>query len=62
MLKKSWSFNSSGEIFSYYFEDHPNLSGMISFLEENELIFDVTENNVKKYRFDSEFVEYLSRK
>jgi hypothetical protein len=60
VLKKGWSYNSGGEDFTaYFYEEHPQLDGMLQILQNLGLIGDVTRTNVKRFRFMEELVDYL---
>ena len=61
-MKKSWSYNSdpNNPIFFYYFDDHENLTGKLTVLENHGLVTEITYNNVKRYTMSEEFVAYLT--
>jgi hypothetical protein len=59
---KSVTYNSGGEIFlSYHYETHAHLDDKITILCNHGLIEDITYNNVKRYTFTEEFVDYLTQ-
>ena len=59
-VKKSWSYWASGNEFTYYYEDHPDLDSKLRILENHNLIRDVTrETNAKHYVFTEAFVRYF---
>ena len=49
------------QVFAYYFESHENLEEKVAFLVERNLITDVTDSNVSKYRFTDSFIESIKR-
>jgi len=61
LMEKGWHFNFGGERTVYYYEDHDNLKNKIKYLENNGLIYDVTEGNVKKYRMTEIFIKKLKK-
>lgn len=63
LLGKQWSYNAdpNNPIFHYYFEDHPNLKGKLSTLENYGLIKDARFNKVDRFRFTEDFVNYLRK-
>jgi hypothetical protein len=63
LLGKGWVFNSdpNNPVFHYYFDDHPNLKSKLSILQHYGLIKDTTFNNVDRFRFTEEFVNYLTK-
>jgi hypothetical protein len=53
-------YNGSGKmIFSYFFEDHEHLQGKISMCENYGAIVNISFNDVDRYEFTEDFVEYL---
>ncbi len=61
LLKRSWTFKASGPYLCYYYDDHANLDDKIALLEDEGLVTDVTEKNVKKYRLSADLVTYLTQ-
>jgi hypothetical protein len=63
LLEKRWSFNTNpnNPVFRYYFEEHPNLKGKMSILQDYGLIKDAKFNDVDRFRFTENFVNYLIR-
>lgn len=58
---KKWSYNGDPQnpIFFYYFEDHENLKPMVKVMQNHDAVIDVTFNNVDRFEFTEDFVEYL---
>ena len=50
---------TSGPTLMYHHEDHPNLTGKITILENHGYIADVTPGNAPKYCMSEEFVELI---
>jgi hypothetical protein len=61
LLKRSEKLNTNDHYLAYHYEDYKDLDDQILLLQDNALITDITEMNVKKYRFNEELVEYLLR-
>ncbi len=60
LLSKSWAYNSGGNPYlAYYYEDHAYLDDKITILCNHRLIVDITYNNVKRYKFTEDWVDYL---
>ena len=60
LLKKTWTYWAGGDELVYYFDDHPELEGMIYILLNHNLINDITFNEVARYVMTEEFVDYLN--
>jgi hypothetical protein len=60
LLQRSWTYNGAGHELCYFYDDHADLDGMIRILCNYNLIRDITFNNVKRYAFLEELVEYLT--
>jgi hypothetical protein len=61
VLKRAWVYNSGGEdVTAYFYDEHPQLDGMLQVLQNLGLIRDVTRTNVKRFRFTEELVDYLT--
>jgi len=61
VLKRAWAYNSGGEdVTAYFYDEHPQLDGMLQVLQNLGLIRDVTRTNVKRFRFTEELVDYLT--
>jgi hypothetical protein len=60
VLSNNWSYNS-GRVphFSYFFEDHPELLGKLQICVHYRAIYDVKFNDVVRYNFSEDFVDYL---
>jgi len=61
LLKRSWTYWAAGHELCYYYDDHDDLEGMVNILCNYNLVRDVTFNNVKRYIFLEELVDYLSQ-
>jgi len=60
IMSKNWVYNGTGKmIFSYHFEDHEHLQGKMTMCENYGAIVKITFNNVERYEFTEDFVEYL---
>ncbi len=59
ILKKSWSYWPKGNELVYYFDDHPGLENKLLILQNHGFIRDITYNNVKRFIFSEDFVDYL---
>ena len=45
---------------TYYFDDHEDLEGKIQVLTNLGLVREITYNNVRRFVFEEELVDYLS--
>lgn len=62
LLSKSWTYNSGGNPYlAYYYETHDHLDDKITILCNHSLIADATYNNVKRYTFTENLVDYLTQ-
>ncbi len=52
-----WSGNTPH--FTYFYEEHEALGSLITIMQHYGAIYDVAFNNVPRYNFQEEFVEYL---
>lgn len=59
LLKRAWSYNSRGPYLAYYFDDHQDLEGKLQVLTNFSLVREITYNNVRRFVFEEEFVDYL---
>ena len=59
ILKSTWSYNSSGPYLVYYLDEHEDLEGKMEILANLEFIQEITYNNVRRFLFQEEFVDYL---
>jgi hypothetical protein len=58
---RGWVYNSGGrKLLVYFFEDHEDLEAKIRLLKNNNLVNEITFNNVKRFVFTEEFVEILN--
>lgn len=55
------SFNSTQKRFVYFEDQHNDLKGKISILENHNYIYDVTPKNVPIYRITEEFFELVKK-
>ncbi len=60
LLQRSWTYWAAGHELCYYYDEHRDLEGMINILCNYNLVRDITNNNVKRYLFLEELVEYLT--
>ncbi len=58
IMDRRWIYNGSG-VLMYYYNDHDDLDGKIQVLANMGFVHDVTYNNVKRYHFSEELVDYL---
>jgi len=61
LLQRAWSYWPGGDELCYFYDDHTDLSGMISILCNCNLVRDITYNDVKRYVFLEELVDYLTQ-
>ena len=62
IMSERWTYNGSGKhIFSYSFEDHEHLQGNMTMCENYGAIVNVTHNDVERYEFTEDFVEFLEK-
>lgn len=61
LLKKGWCYNSPEEkvVLCYYYDEHEALENKIQILMNNNLVKEITFNQVKRYLFTEEFVTVL---
>jgi hypothetical protein len=59
VLKRRWIFNASGPTLTYFFDDHDDLEGKLTVLQNLGLIREVTRTNVKRFAFEEELVDFL---
>lgn len=60
ILKRGWVYNSHGFYLAYYLDEHEDLEGKLQVLENLGLIREITYNNVRRFVFHEEFVDYLT--
>jgi hypothetical protein len=61
LLKRWWVYNSGGRPYlTYYFDDHEDLEGKIQVLTNLGLVSEITYNDVRRFVFEEELVDYLS--
>jgi len=59
VLKRAWSYSSSGPVLVYYLDDHPELENKLRILQNLGLIQDNTFTNVKRFVMTEELADYL---
>jgi Putative DNA-binding domain len=61
IIGNGWTYNAEthNKILFYYFEEHIHLRGKLRILENCGLIYEITYNDVKRFIFSEELVEYL---
>ena len=60
VLKKAWGYWAKGTELSYFLDDHDELVSKLQILENLRLVREITYNNVKRYLFTEELVDYLT--
>lgn len=61
VLKRAWAYNSGRSLYlAYYLDDHEDLEAKLQVLANLEMIREITYNNVRRFLFAEEFVDYLS--
>jgi hypothetical protein len=59
-LNKKWTYNGSERpYFVYYFQDHEELLGKLKVMLNYGALIDIKFNDVYRYEFTEDFVEYL---
>jgi len=61
LLQRSWSYWAAEHELCYYYDDHHDLEGIVSILCNYNLVREITCNNVKRYVFLEELVDYLTQ-
>ena len=59
VLKRGWTYNSQGFYLAYYLDEHEDLEGKLQVLANLGLVREVTYNNVRRFLFAEQFVDYL---
>jgi len=61
VMSKKWTYNGDPNkpVFSYFYEDHPNLAAKMKVMQNYGAVIDFTFNNVDRFEFTEDFVEYL---
>ena len=54
-------YSTQGTYLRYNYEAHEQLEDMMQVLENNQLIKEITYNNVKRYVMSEELVAYLKK-
>jgi hypothetical protein len=60
VLKRAWSYWAKGNELVYFYDDHQELDSKVQVLVSLGLIREITYNNVNRFLFAEDFVEYLS--
>ena len=60
VLKRGWVYNSQGFYLAYYLDEHEDLEGKLQVLANLGLVREVTHNNVRRFLFAEQFVDYLT--
>jgi hypothetical protein len=60
VLKRGWAYNSQGFYLAYYLDEHEDLEGKLQVLANLGLVREVTYNNVRRFLFAEQFVDYLT--
>ena len=60
ILKRGWVYNSRGPYLAYYLDEHEDLEGKLQVLGNLGLIKEITYNNVRRFLFQEELVDYLT--
>jgi hypothetical protein len=60
ILKRGWIYNSDGPHLFYYLDEHEDLEGKMQVLANLRFIREITYNEVRRFLFQEEFVDYLT--
>lgn len=60
VLKRGWAYNSHGPYLAYYLDEHEDLEGKLQVLLNYGFVHEITYNNVRRFRFQEEFADYLT--
>ncbi|MCK4766565.1 MAG: CHAT domain-containing protein [Candidatus Aminicenantes bacterium] len=60
ILKRGWQYNSSERYLAYYLDEHDDLEGKLEVLVNLGFLREITYNNVRRFIFQEEFVDYLT--
>jgi hypothetical protein len=60
LLKAAWSYFSDRSEFQYYYDEHPELDGMVRILKNYDLVEDISDAKVKRYVIREELADYLT--
>ncbi len=61
VLKKAWGYWGKECEFVYYYEDHPNLDGIVRILQNYGLVSEITSGKTQRFVIGEELAEYLTR-
>jgi hypothetical protein len=59
LLKRAWSYWATGNELVYFYDDHDELMSKLQVLENLGLVREITYNNVNRFLFTEELVDYL---
>jgi len=60
VLKRGWIYSSRGPYLAYYLDEHEDLESKLQILVNLGRIQEITYNNVRRFVFNEEFVDYLT--
>lgn len=60
VLKRGWVYNSRKPYLAYYLDEHDDLEGKLEVLANLGLLQEITYNNVRRFLFQEELVDYLT--
>jgi len=60
VLKRGWVYNSRGFYLAYYLDEHEDLEGKLQVLANLGLVREVTYNDIRRFLFAEQFVDYLT--
>jgi hypothetical protein len=61
ILRHGWVYNTNEPYLVYYLDEHEDLEGKLQVLKNLGFIREITYNNVRRFVFDEEFVDYLTK-
>jgi len=59
LLKKAWAYRGKGCELVYYYDDYPQLDGIVRILQNYGLIQEITMGNVQRFAIAEDLAEYL---
>jgi hypothetical protein len=60
VLQQGWVYNSRGPYLAYYLDGHDDLEGKLQVLVNLGCLREITYNNVRRFLFEEDFVDYLT--
>jgi hypothetical protein len=60
VLNRGWGYNSRKPYLAYYLDEHDDLEGKLEVLANLGLLQEITYNNVRRFLFQEELVDYLT--